>query len=233
MYGELRSALDARDHERLARLVLEQRGSPQYGDVLRYARDIDPDVLSPDRLVQWAMVTDERNCRDRYDGSLVVCGVVVDVSDMEGVTRRWAMRPGWYVLDLWERDEWVRSYAGAPYRDAPRRCLETVGAYLRGEASADTVRRARDDADAAASASFIAHTRDNANVSASYAAYAITYASNAAVYVANASTYAAYAAAYAAYADDAHTVDIATEEREMWHEDWRWHLLWDAFREIS
>ena len=229
LIGEMRSAHARGDKREFERLVLEARGGQQFEDVLRYARGLDADVLSPDRLVQWSVVTDSHGCTDRYKGVLTVCGVEIDVPDMSEMTRRWAIRPGWYVLDLWECDKWVRSDAGVPHRDAPRRCLETVDAHLRGEASADAVRRAQADADAAASASFATHTRANA---AAYAVYATVYAASAAAYtvVAASSSYAAATYAVFVYTADA---DAIAEGREMWHEDWRWHVVWHALKEMS
>ena len=222
LIGEMRSAHARGDKRELARLVLGVRGGEQFEDVLRYARGLDADVLSPDRLVSWAVVTNECNCTDRYKGVLTVCGVEIDVPDMEAVTHRWSTRPGWYVLDVWERDEWVRSDAGASHRDAPRRCLETIDAHLRGEAHVEAVMQARN---AAADAACFADAA-NADDAATYAAGA--------AHAAHAAAHAA--AASAAYTDAAYTdaaAAAAAEERKMWHEDWRWHLLWHALREVS
>ena len=217
LIGEMRSAHARGDKREFERLVLEARGGQQFEDVLRYARGLDADVLSPDRLVQWAVVTDAKGMTHRYEGVLTVCGVVVDVPDMEEVTRRWSTRPGWYVLDVWEGDEWVRSDACEAYRDAPMQCLEAADACSRGEASAEAVRRSR----GASAASAIAITHATAN--ASDAAYAAAYA------VDTSPAAAAYAAAYAVfvYTDDAYAT---AEEREMWHEDWRWHLIHYALK---
>ena len=216
--SEVRGLLAAREgasQREAARLLLESRGQPQWADLWRYAVGCDPDVLSPSRLVGWSEYDGCENHWPRESlawmgesaWELRVCGVVLATHETPGVEealRRWATRPGWYALDLWEASRFARSPEGAEHREAPRRCLEVVDAYRRGEATREQLAQAR------AAASY-----------ASYAAVAYDYAAHAA----RAAAYAAHAHA-AAYA---HTAAYAAE-RQRWHEDWTWHLLWHASR---
>ena len=257
--GELRAATTRRER---ARILLEERGSERYADLLAYAQGCDPDVLSPSRLVNWAEYGPRRAHGPREGlawmgesaWELRVCGVVLATHETPGVEealRRWATRPGWYALDLWETSRFARSPEGAVHREAPRRCLEVVDAYRRGEATREQLAQARAaayaaayaahaDAAAAADASAYSAAAYAAHADAAYAAHA--HAARAAAYAAHAAAHAAHAdadaaAAYAAadaaaysaaaYAAHAHA-DAA--ERQRWHEDWRWHLLWHASR---
>ena len=255
----LRSASARRDQEASARVLLEARGSERYVDLLAYAQGYDPAVLSPDRLVQWAEVTDANGRTDRYEGALTVCGVPLDVPDVNAVTRRWATRPGWYVLDIWESDEWVCSEAGAEHRDAPRLCLEAVDAYHRGEVDIGVVRNAHHASAAYAAAAAYADAvggggsavgasaADAASAasaaSAAYAAYAAS-AAHAAYAAAAAAPYAAAAAAYAAAYADADGAAAAAYGAAAAHADgaaaaaarkrerqmWRADWLWHVIR---
>ena len=229
--GELRAATTRRER---ARILLEERGSERYADLLAYAQGCDPDVLSPSRLVGWSEYGPRGAHGPRESlawmgesaWELRVCGVVLATHETPGVEealRRWATRPGWYALDLWEASRFARSPEGAEHREAPRRCLEVVDAYRRGEATREQLAQARAAAYAAA---YAAHA--HAARAAAYAAHAAAHAAHA-----DADAAAAYAAAdaaaysAAAYAAHAHA-DAA--ERQRWHEDWRWHLLWHASR---
>jgi len=257
--GELRAATTRRER---ARILLEERGSERYADLLAYAQGCDPDVLSPSRLVGWSEYGPRGAHGPRESlawmgesaWELRVCGVVLATHETPGVEealRRWATRPGWYALDLWEASRFARSPEGAEHREAPRRCLEVVDAYRRGEATREQLAQARAaayaaayaahaDAAAAADASAYSAAAYAAHADAAYAAHA--HAARAAAYAAHAAAHAAHAdadaaAAYAAadaaaysaaaYAAHAHA-DAA--ERQRWHEDWRWHLLWHASR---
>ena len=233
--SEVRGLLAAREgasQREAARLLLESMGQPQWADLWRYAVGCDPDVLSPSRLVGWSEYDGCENHWPRESlawmgesaWELRVCGVVLATHETPGVEealRRWATRPGWYALDLWETSRFARSPEGAEHRDAPRRCLEVVDAYRRGEATREQLAQARAaysaaayDADAAAAADASAYSAAAHAADAAAAAHAAAHAA-AAAYAAHAA--AAYAAAYAA-------------ERQRWHEDWTWHLLWHASR---
>ena len=100
------------------------------------------------------------------------------------------------------------------YTKDPRvlKCIETVEAWVRSEATMNEVRKARAAAAAAVDAAYA--DADAAAVDAAYAAYAAAYAAAHAAYAAYSSAYAAYAAyadadaaaaaAYAAYAASAY-----------------------------
>jgi len=240
--GELRAATTRRER---ARILLEERGSERYADLLAYAQGCDPDVLSPSRLVGWSEYGPRGAHGPRESlawmgesaWELRVCGVVLATHETPGVEealRRWATRPGWYALDLWETSRFARSPEGAEHRDAPRRCLEVMDAYRRGEATREQLAQARAAAYAAAYAARAAAYAAYAAAAAAHAAHAADAAAAAAASAASAYSAAYSAAAYAAYAAahayayaDAHA-DAA--ERQRWHEDWTWHLLWHASR---
>ena len=201
-FPELRSALANLEPAKAARTLLGAKGLVQWADLHRYAVGHDPDVLAPSRLARWAeygpggthAARESLAWMGEAAWEMRVCGVVLATHETPGVEealRRWATRPGWYALDRWETSRFARSSEGAAHRGAPRRCLEVVGAYQRGEATREQLAQAR--------------------AYAAYAAYA------AAAYAAHAAVAAAYAAAYAA-------------ERQRWHEDWTWHLLWHVLK---
>src|SRR5271166_325417 len=84
--------------------------------------------------------------------------------------------------------------------DRPRKCIETVRAWVRGEANIDDVLEARSSAAVYAASSVYAAAY------AACAAYAAVYAADAAVYAACAAYAAVYAADAAVYAADAASV---------------------------
>jgi hypothetical protein len=53
-FGELRGAYDRRDRRASAAVLLDWRDDPRWRDLVCYARDLDPDVLAPERLVSWS-----------------------------------------------------------------------------------------------------------------------------------------------------------------------------------
>jgi len=155
---------------------------------------------------------------------LRVCGVVLATHETPGIAReirRRAVRPGWYTLDLWETSRFARSPEGAEHRDAPRRCLEVVDAYRRGEVTREQLIQARADA------SYASYAADAADASAAYAAASSASAAYASAYPAYPAAAYDYAAAHAS-ASVAYAVadaDAYAYARQMWHDDWTWHLI--------
>lgn len=131
--GSLRSA--DKDPEESAKVLLTARGMPYYEDLLRSAKGNDPDVLSPDRLLQWA---EWGGLEEPYDSvwlmkakewDLKVCGVKIacqDTFDPSLVMGKWLTRPAWSVLDIWENSLFYQSEEGEEYRGVLRALLETV-----------------------------------------------------------------------------------------------------------
>jgi hypothetical protein len=159
--SEIRSAHARRDQETMTRLVLEQRSSERYADVLTYALGLDAKVLAPERLVQWLewTPTPSTTHEKAHDGlwwidedewCLRVCGVVLathETLDLQQLQHVWSTVPARAALPVWE--DWAREHA-PEHLEAPRRAIEAKEAWCRGDATDDDLRVAWDAAGDAA-----------------------------------------------------------------------------------